>query len=396
MPIGIVPSDKKLLVAGGTTIFFLLLAIAVLSPPPEQMQSPVPSSYSSQSAGAAAAYRLLSKLHYPVRRWESPPTELDGDPGRTLLIMAEPMQAPGRLEKDALTNFVANGGHILFTGGGIREYFSDADLSKEQPDPAWKSFAAELPTRITFDAQHITLRPQASWNQLSPSQLSLYGDANGPVVVSWARGKGTILWWAGSTPLSNAGITREDNLAFFLNSVGNWNKKEPYRIYWDEYFHGQRSSLWGYVGKTSLAWSALQIGLLAMAILWTFSRRSGPVFVPAEVSRLSPLEFVDTLGGLYERAGAASSAVSIAVRRLRGLLVRQLGLPANSSNAELTLAAESRLGWKNSGLGETLSEAAAASRRAKLSSKDALELVQRLEEFTAKLDLRTQIRRENN
>ena len=82
MPIGIAPSDKKLLLGGGAAILLLLLAIAVLSPPPEQFQSPVPSSYSSQSAGAAAAYRLLSKLDYPVRRWESPPTELDGDPSQ--------------------------------------------------------------------------------------------------------------------------------------------------------------------------------------------------------------------------------------------------------------------------------------------------------------------------
>lgn len=396
MPIGIAPSDKKLLLGGGAAILLLLLAIAVLSPPPEQFQSPVPSSYSSQSAGAAAAYRLLSKLDYPVRRWESPPTELDGDPSQTLLILAEPMQPPSKSEKEALAKFVENGGHVLFTGSGIREYFPDADLSKEQPDPAWKSFAAELPTRVTRDAQKITLQPQAFWSGFSPDQLALYGDSDGTVVVSWAKGNGNILWWAGSTPLSNAGITREENLGFFLNSVSNWKQKEPYRIYWDEYFHGQRSSLWGYVGKTSLAWSVLQLGLLATAILWTFSRRSGPVFVPAEVSRLSPLEFVDTLGGLYDRAGAASAAVSIAMTRLRSLLVRQLGLSTNASNSELTEAAESRLGWKNSGLGETLSEAAIASRRARLSPKEGLGLVQRLEEFTARLDLRTQIRREKN
>jgi Domain of unknown function (DUF4350) len=396
MPTGIAPSDKKLLIAGGAAILLLLLAITVLSPPPEQFQSPVPSSYSSGSAGAAAAYRLLGKLHYPVRRWESPPTELDGDPSKTLLILAEPTQPADKSEKDALAKFVEDGGHVLFTGAGIREYFPDANLSKEPPDPAWKSFAAELPTRITRDAQHITMRPQAFWSGFSPAQLSVYGDSDGTVVVSWAKGKGNILWWAGSTPLSNAGITHEDNLAFFLNSVGRWNKNEPYHIYWDEYFHGQRSSLWGYVGKTSLAWSALQLGLLAIAIFWTFGRRSGPVFVPAEASRLSPLEFVDTLGGLYERAGAASSAVSIAAMQLRGLLVRQLGLPASISNAELTAAAESRLGWKDSGLAETLSEAAAAAHHTKFSPKAALALVQRLEEFTARLDLRRQIRREKN
>ena len=157
--------------------------------------------------------------------------------------------------------------------------------------------------------------------------------------MSWKLGDGEILWWAGSTPLTNAGITHDDNLAFFLKSVANWSLDEPYHIYWDEYFHGQRSSLWSYVGKTSLPWGLVQLGFLALAVLLTFSRRSGPTYIPAPVSRLSPLEFVDTLGGLYERAGAASSAVSVSYARLRSLLTRHLSLPGNIPDAELAQSA---------------------------------------------------------
>jgi Domain of unknown function (DUF4350) len=394
MPTGIAPSDKKLLLGGGALILFFLVATAVLSPPQEQEQSPVPSTYSAQSAGAEAAYRLLTKLHYPVRRWENPPTELYQTGPNSLLILAEPSEPPSAEERKALTDFVEDGGHVLFTGPNLGAYFPQVKLSEEIPDPIWKSFVPSLPTRLTRGAQHITLQPHAYWKKLAADQFELYRDAGSPVVVSWTPGGGEILWWAGSTPLSNAGITREDNLAFFLNAVGNWDEPAPYHIYWDEYFHGQRSNLWSYVQKTSLSWSIWQIAILALAVLFTFSRRSGPVFVPAEVSRLSPLEFVDTLGGLYERAGAASSAISVSSARLRSLLARQLALPANTPSAQLAEAAVTRLGWKDSGLGKALAQADVAVRAQKAPAREALQLVQKLEEFASKLDIRSHSGRE--
>jgi hypothetical protein len=394
MPIGIGASDQKLLLAGGAVILIFIIATALLSPPPEQLESPIPSTYSTQPAGAQAAFRLLVRLRYPVRRWESPPTELDDDPEGVLLILAEPWQPPSAKEKDALANFVQDGGHVLFTGDAIREYFPDADLSNRVNSSSQKSFSSDLPTRITRGAKQINLKPQALWKTLDSDQLQLYGDEESPVVISWTYGEGNILWWAGSTPLTNAGITKDDNLAFFLNSVGQWNLERPYKIYWDEYFHGQRSSLWSYVEKTSVKWSVWQLAILAFAVILTFSRRSGPVFVPPQVSRLSPLEFVDTLGGLYERAGAASSAISISAMRLRGLLTRHLGLPNNTANDVLAHAAATRLGWKEAELQEALSDAEAARRAFKIPSQKALTVVRKLEDFIAKLDVRAQLRRE--
>jgi hypothetical protein len=394
MPAGIAASDRKVLWIGGTLLVLMLTASVVLAPPGEQFDSPVPSTYSAQSAGAEAAYRLLLQLHYPVRRWEEPPTELDADSGNLLLILAGPMQTPSDKERKALVNFVEEGGHVLFTGANIRAYFPDADVSSVSPDPAWKSFSPSIPSHFARLAQHVTIQPQAYWGKLDESQIPLYGESDSSAVVSWSMGDGQVLWWAAATPLTNAGITREDNLAFFLNSVSNWSAEEPYQIYWDEYFHGQRSSLWSYVSKTSLAWGLLQLGLLALAVVLTFSRRSGPVFSPVGNSRLSPLEFVDTLGGLYQRAGAASSAVAVSYQRLRSLLTRHLGLPPNIPDDELGPTVEQRMGWKDSGLAGLLHSAAAATLVTKLSPREALDLVQKLERQGEKLSVRAQFRQE--
>jgi hypothetical protein len=145
MPVGVAPSDKKLLTFGGVLLLLMLLTSVVLAPPAEQKQSKIPSSYSAQSAGAQASYRLLSALHYPVRRWQSPPTELNVDNGNTLLILAEPSQPPSANERKALEDFVRNGGHVLFTGGNMQSYFPGGDVSQEYAAPAWQTFTPNLP-----------------------------------------------------------------------------------------------------------------------------------------------------------------------------------------------------------------------------------------------------------
>ena len=396
MPAGISPSDRKLLGVGAALLLLMLTASVILAPPKEQEGSPIPSSYSTTSGGARAAYLLLTELHYPVRRWEEPPTELGSDPEDILLILADPTQPPSQKERDALLTFVKNGGHILFTGSRVRAFFADVQLSSESPEPGWKTLAPTIPSHISAVAQRIVMQPEAYWGATKESQLQLYGDPTEVAVLSWKLGEGEILWWAGPTPLTNAGIAREDNLAFFLKSALADSEDDVRDIYWDEYFHGQRSSLWSYVQKTSLPWGVLQIGLLASAVLFSLSRRRGPVYVPGEVSRLSPLEFVDTLAGLYEKAGAASSALAVSHQRLRALLTRQLSLPATTPDAELGQAASERFGSKDKDFAPLLARAETATHKAKLRPREALQLVQRLEAYAARLRTGWHSRQEKN
>src|ERR1700735_86665 len=394
MPLGIAGSDRKLLAVGSVLLVLMIGASVALSPPNDQTPSPVPSTYSTRSAGAEAPYILLSRLHYPVRRWEDAPTELPTDDRNILLILAEPTQIPTTKEREAIADFVHNGGHVLFTGSNIGSFFPGADISSVPPDPIWTSFSANIPSGVSRGASHITIQPQAYWGKLNEAQLALYGDADSRAVVTWLLGDGELVWWAGSPPLTNAGITRDDNLAFFLNSVSNWSARQRYQIYWDEYFHGQRSSLWSYASKPSFIWGLVQIALLAVAVIFPFTRRSGPVYRQPVVSRLSPLEYVDTLGGLYERAGAVSAAVSVSHLRLRYLLTRQLGLPSDTPDMELARAAEGRLGWKNFGAEDVLARAGAVSQVSKMRPRKGLELVQDLERHAEKLEVRSRFRQE--
>lgn len=390
MPAGLDRGDRKLLAMALAVLLVLSVAFVFFAPAQEGDAESGPSSYSGAPGGARAAFLLLQELHYNVERWEDPPAELPRASAGATLVLAEPLRSPSKQEKESLRGFVERGGRVLFTGASVGLFFAEANVSFLPPGSDWKVFPASFPSAVSRGAEKISLRPKAEWHPLDPLYLTLYGNPDAAVVVRWQLGKGEIFWWAGPSPLTNAGLLREGNLNFLLNTVDPpaSRRTAPPHIYWDEYFHGERSSLWGYVAKTPLPWGLAQLGLLGAAVLFAFGRRSGPVAVPPRVSRLSPLEFVDTLGGLYERAGAAPAAVGAALQRFRGLLTRHLRVPATLADAALEEATRQRLGWKGGELLACLQRAAAASRTPKLGAPQALEIVQKLERFEQQLGLK--------
>jgi Domain of unknown function (DUF4350) len=392
------PSDRKLLLATAVVLIILTAAMAFVSPPPSEQSSPIPSIFSTSPDGARAAFVLLQELGRNVQVWEQPPTELPEDAEDAVLILANPIAIAGEGEKKALLAFVKKGGRILFTGPRIAQIFPDARLSDSDESVAneWKTFEPIFPSNYTRGAARISLKPEATWDE-SQSQLALYGNPQFPVIASWRLGEGEILWWAGPGPLTNSGITREGNLNLFLNAVrdARAGRREQPDIYWDEYYHGEEASLWGYFQKTPVLWGLLQVSILGLVVLFTFSRRSGPTAVPPVASRRSPLEFVDTLGGLYERAHAEPAVVAAVYQRFRAILTRQLRLPLATPDAALEEAATKRLGVKDDELLKTLRRAESASRSQRLPPADALEIVQQLESYERRVGLKRKFQQEN-
>ncbi|MBV9266303.1 MAG: DUF4350 domain-containing protein [Acidobacteriaceae bacterium] len=373
-------TDRNLLLGAALLAVLMAAATVAFAPARPEEETSVPSTYSSTSGGARAAFLLLEQLHYRVRRWEDSPRRLTGMNEHAVLILAEPAQFPVDPERDALLRFVKNGGRVLFCGPLVREFFGGSSVFDYYPGREWKQFSPDLPSPFTRGAQRISIDPRTSWRLIRAKQLGLYGGKR-PVVVAWSIGKGELLWWAAATPLTNTGLDKEDNLVLFLNAVSVAGNEAPREIYWDEYFHGERASLWSYLAKTPVKWGMVQFGVVLAAVLFTFSRRWGPVVAPRAESRLSPLEFVDTLGALYRHAGAASVAVAVAHRHLRLALTRSLALPAGIEDAALARAAGQRLGWDLSHLSATLEGAARAQNR-KTRARDVLTLVQDMTRYS--------------
>ena len=375
MPLKIDPRDRKLLL-GAAVVFVLLIAGAIFFGGETGAKVDVPSSYSTASGGARAAYLLLAQSGYDVRRWEKPLIDL---PKNATVILADPLEAPTREERESIKNLLSQGGRIIATG-----MFSGTFLPENESVPdmllgmTWKKVSAVAPSAITRAAPQITIAPQARWQSYAAA-YPLYGEKDEVVVVKYPYGGGEVLWWAAATPLTNAGLKEPGNLEFLLASLGD--TRAP--ILWDEYVHGYRETLGSSVVHSPVKWLFMQLAILGLAVLATFSRRSGPVCAPVSEARLSPLEFVQTLGGLYENAGTASVAVDIAYQRFRYWLTRRLGVANNVSISDLEAAVRDRFAPKDDHVGAILRRCESAKADPYLQESEALHLVQELDRYAS-------------
>jgi len=129
------------------------------------------------------------------------------------------------------------------------------------------------------------------------------------------------------------------------------------------------------------------MGLFALIILLTYSRRSVPIVIPPREVRLSPLEFVRTLGHLYEQANAASVAVDIYYHRFRYWLTRRLGLSANIAVKDFENAIRERWNVKDSELTAVLQACESAPYDTSMKPAEALKLFQALHDYEVKFKL---------
>jgi len=406
MPSSLDPGDRKLLLVGGAILLVLMVATVLLAPSQNE-ETPgqgIPTTYSTGTNGAQAAYLLLQELGYRSERWEKSPTELPTDtdaPGK-LLILARPFNFPDKTERQALLRFVRSGGWILYSGNFPFLFVESGAVtppSFKEVVSAKLNFPAIAASPFTRNASEITLINPEWWLASDGTQVPLYGKPDEPVVVTWRLDKGRILWWATPTPITNSGITYSGNLDFFLDcisAVRPGSNPDETTVLWDEYFHGYRGSLWTYFRETPVPWAIFQLALVALFVFLSFGRRSGPLYAPVVTSRLSPLEFVDTLGDLYRRASAGPAAVRVAYQRFRTLLTRRLALAPTTSNVQLDSAARERLGWKQPGLFDTLQRAEKASRSGEVAGADALSIVQALEHYEVLFGLKTRSNEEKH
>jgi hypothetical protein len=388
MPIQLSRGDRKILVIAAV-FFAVLVAGTVLFTSTESSKEAIPSSYSFDSSGAKAAFLLLQETGRHPERWERSLVEMAPGKNKTL-ILAEPSQMANERERAALHKFIREGGRLIAIGQSAALMLPiTSPIASSIEEHIWEKYSALAPSSITREAPQITMASGASWISRS-SVLPLYGDGRQSVVITYPYGEGMVIWWAAATPLTNAGLKEPGNLEFFLACLGEKN-----HIYWDEYFHGYgHSRINTLAGRLALVILA-QLVLLCAVVLWTFARRSGPVRPSASEVRLTPLEFVETLGGLYERAHASTVAVDICYQRFLYWLTKRLGMSPTASIEEFQQAVADRWNFYDEKFVPTLKECASA-RYHNLPAKRALQLVRSLHSYTTKLNLFSATAKEAN
>jgi hypothetical protein len=245
----------------------------------------------------------------------------------TLLIVADPFPTAISDAKIAIQKILDRGGRVIVTGGGA------ALLPKGQAMATMKSDSETCAARATRSdgpgGGVIEIRPSARWTASLPGQRVEYACEPDAVVVTYPAGKDTAVWWANSMPLENSEIAKEYNLSLLLHSIG---PDPSVRVVWDESLHEDARGIWSYAEGTLVKVLWAQLALVSLLLLVSYSRRSGPLLPDPVVARDTQLEFVRSLGALYDKADATNVVVEIAYSRFRLLFGHPL---AGSGNAGL-------------------------------------------------------------
>ncbi|MGA7318709.1 MAG: hypothetical protein WBX22_32615, partial [Silvibacterium sp.] len=208
------------------------------------------------------------------------------------------------------------------------------------------------------------------------------------VVVHYAVSQGEVVWWSSSAPLNNRGLKDDASLRLFLASIGApGDAGKPRLVLFNEYIHGARENLWATVAGTPVAALGWQLAAIAVLLVVSFGRRSGPLRARVTAPRTSPLEFAESMGDLYRKAGAVEVVTGCAERRLLHFLEHEGGIPCETLRSSPEIIAEAvaqRFGYTVAGFTADLT----ATRQAeftKYSARSALDLVKRIDQHIANL-----------
>lgn len=363
-------------------IVMLLLMSAVAYRKSEQVKGDGhPSSYSNLRNGGKAGYLLLQQSGYPVERWEHSPKDLPSDGTGILLIVAGPIWFPNQEESNAFSRFLLHGGSILVAGILPDAFVSKAAAATGKARIGGVECNAVAPTRLTRGGS-ISLDGDLKWDSTDSSQMVHFADPNGnAVVVSYSVGNGSVIWWASALPVENAGIGQKNNLELLLNSTAGYK-----RVLWDEYYQNDHERKTDRKPVRAFGWAMAQLAIIAVAIVFAYSRRSGPLVPLLQQSRRSPLEFVDTLASVFRRAGSSHVAVEIAVQRFRQVAARRLGIRGTSKTSEIVDAMSLRGIEISESTANLVRQSEFAAGDTTLTEKSAMALVRALNEATRAMD----------
>lgn len=374
-------SDARVVAWACVGVLALIVVAAALAPARED-NDPVPSTWNSGSHGAKAAYLLLGELGYATARWDRPAAELNSvDAARTTLVLTESQMMDLGKEKEGIADFLNRGGWVVATGALSALMLPESHTGA--PGHIYTALCYTTPQSLSGmgRAGQIAMPVPVRWKDDAAHVDQMCGED--AVVVDYRVGKGEAVWWSSASPLSNRGLRDDADLRLLLASVGAPGR----RVLFDEYIHGAREGLWATAKGTPVAALGWQLVAIALLVVLSFGRRSGPMRELARTRRNSPLEFAQSMGALYQKAGAADVAVGAAERRLMDFLHNEGGIPRET----LRTTPEAIAGAVGERFSYTAPEfvmdlkAAREAEFSKMSAKGALELVRRLDRHIDRL-----------
>ena len=223
--------------------------------------------------------------------------------------------------------------------------------------------------------------------------VTSFANERGAVLADYAYGKGRIVLLSDPYIVANNGINRADNLQLAINVVMGGGGLAAFEEFHQGHAYTHNALIQYFEGTPVLAICG-QIGLIALAIVWSRGVRFTRPLPLAHVDRRSSLEFVASMAELQQRAKAYDLALENIYARVRRVLVRHAGVNNNSSRAEIAarVAARSKVNEKQ--LESLMRSCEDTINGAPSNPKETLRLVKRLRLLESRLGLQGRARDE--
>ena len=301
----------------GLGLVFFLGFYALVALEGEQqrvMGPPRRTTYSAEPGGYMVLYRWLQALQVPVQRWEEDIGSLPRE--ASVLLVAEPEATPAKGEIQALGEWVSRGGTLVVLATSRTLFLTRFGFSPRghlERDPV--EIRPIQPSPYTAGVR--SMKGHGDWwleSQRPEAVFHAWGPGGGTLAVM-GEGKGRVIALPVPELFSNAGLREGDNARLALNLLLQHRRDGVILV--DEYHHGHGKSVLAYLGRSQAKWLFLQGVVLILAIWALWGRRFGPVRpMPAEARR-SSMEYVRSMAGLFQRAGARGLALEAAIQWTR-------------------------------------------------------------------------------
>jgi hypothetical protein len=329
-------------------------AFVLLRPQTERRDGWLPSSVNPGPQGHKALYTTLERLGWPVARWHSSYSTLDGI-NQVMIVTRHHFHrresfTPEEIHR--LMAWVAQGNSIILLGAFSAWEDTALLLSKsgfDVPPPPKKNFLSVTETLLIKEREAIVLYPPGPSRE-NPSTLlieespalprysnrisPLWTSQQGTYLAKTIHGAGEIVFCSTPSLIDNQFLRERDNLNYVLHLLAP-NGDIPKTIWFEEVHHGYRMN---YPVTELLKEPGLKLALwqIALGILVFFTSqaiRFGPVIPYVREKNRSGLEFVRSMAQLYHRADLRNEIIQSIFEETHRSVLRKLNLPPRTSHA---------------------------------------------------------------
>lgn len=296
------------LIAGATGLFFTLF---------EKKETTRHFGYSPEARqnDLLAARRFLKRMGIPAESMATPSPASTLPPTSDVILLATKRLTVDKRTQDILLEWVRNGGHLVLTArsdtvtDGFLDFFerfneveSEGDLfletlgvetihqsadSEEREDYDGTGVAFPATDDFVWADFNLELRLQSKHERFQ----SLAGDQDGDFVLTGRLGTGQVTVMSDRRILHNRKIGKKDHARFLLELVNLGHYPAKVWLITEDDMPGLYAWLWKHAHE-----AVLSIILLLILILFSVSRRFGPVLDITPPTRRRLLEHIQASG----------------------------------------------------------------------------------------------------